>query len=32
MLTIPGLIQNTNEKQLVSAFLKTHSVLSNAIK
>ena len=32
MLTIPQLIQNTNEKQLVSAFLKTHSVLSNAIK
>ena len=32
MLTIPQLIQNTSEKQLVSAFLKTHSVLSNAIK
>ena len=31
-LTIPQLIQNTNNKDLVSAFLKSNNVISNAYK
>ena len=31
-LTIPQLIQKSNDKELVSGFLKTHSVLFNAFK
>lgn len=31
-LTIPNLMQNTNDKELVSSYLKIHNVLNNAYK